>query len=209
MNNHYILMGDIIDSSSKEGGMLMENFKSIVKDVNDKHKSVIISPLTITLGDEFQGVIKDLNSAIDILFYLDKRILGNEVFYNMRYVINYGLIDTPINKENAYEMLGKGLTDARIRLNSLKKSHIKVHIDGVEDKLRMKLNSAFRLYQSIYDGIREKDRRLAYEFSEGADYKTLAKKFGKDDSSMWRKKQSLKIEDYLTSRKLIKMIADE
>jgi len=107
MNNHYILMGDVIDSSSKQGAMLMENFKSIIEVVNKKFKKAIISPLTITLGDEFQGVIKDLHATIDILFYLDRCILSSEVFYNMRYAINYGAIDTPLNKKNAYEMLGK------------------------------------------------------------------------------------------------------
>ena len=127
-------MGDIIESSDKAGKDLMEHFKGLVDIVNRKYKKNILSPLTITLGDEFQAVINDLESAIDILFYMDRRLLSSDLFYNMRYVINYGVIDTPINKHSAHEMLGKGLTDARNRLNELKKEGNKVWVVGVKKK---------------------------------------------------------------------------
>lgn len=201
-------MGDIIDSSNKTGKSLMEHFKGLIEVVNLKYKNNILSPLTITLGDEFQGVIKDLASAIDILFYIDRRILGSDMFYNMRYVINYGIIDTPINRQSAHEMLGKGLTDSRFRLNELKKGGNKVLVEGIEESKESKINMAFELYQSFYNDLKEKDRKIAHEFLRGNDYRTVANKFGRDNSSMWRKQKSLKINDYKTSRALIKMIAN-
>ncbi len=202
-------MGDIVKSSSKRSGDLMDHFKKTIEIINKRHKKNIASPLTITLGDEFQGVVKDLKSAIDILFDIDQLILESDIYYNMRFVINYGEIDTPINKKNAYQMLGKGLTEARAILNGQKKNEIKVVIEGIEESKSKMINSAFILYQSLYNDIKKKDRKLAHEFLLGGDYKTLANKFGKNDSSIWRKRRSLKIDAYQTSNKLIKMIADE
>jgi len=206
----FILMADVIDSTSLDGKKLITTFKDIVDQANKKYKNVIASPLTITLGDEFQGVISSLSDAIDIIFYLDSLLLKVQPIYKLRYVIYYGDIDTEINKSRSYEMLGEGLTQARQELQNIKKTGADVIVKGLPLKQKdAKLNLAFVLYRSIYNDWYDKDRELVYDFLEIGDYKVLAGQYKKDVSSMWRKNKSLKIEDFNASRELIKMLCDE
>ena len=56
MAKHYILMGDIISSSLYAPKSLRNSFIHLISDCNDMFAHDIISPYTITLGDEFQGI---------------------------------------------------------------------------------------------------------------------------------------------------------
>ena len=56
MAQFYIVMADVIRSRSYDGGDLMREFGRIVKECNVTHTGALLSPYTITLGDEFQGV---------------------------------------------------------------------------------------------------------------------------------------------------------
>lgn len=205
----FIIMSDIVNSSSLPGGELMKDFKRVVQTVNKNNTSCIKSPLTITLGDEFQGVVKDLYSAIAIIFQLDQLILKSKIEYKLRFVVHYGAIDTAINKQNSYEMLGKGLTTARKQIEELKSTQDEIMISGLDNTLQEKLNLSFRLYRSLYNDWSTKDKSLVYDFLQGDNYRDLAGKYSKDPSSMWRKEKSLKIADFNAAKKLIELLANE
>jgi len=205
----FVIMADIVDSSSYEGGRLMHDFKAIVAQVNKQYDDDIVSPLTITLGDEFQGIVKDLQSAVTIIFALDEALLNAELEFDLRYIVNYGEVETPINKEKAYEMLGEGLTSARKQLESMKSNGREVRVSGIAKKVEEKLNLALQLYRSLYDDWHTKDRKLVHEFLQNDDYKELARVHDKDPSSMWRKRRSLKIEDFKASKQLVELISNE
>lgn len=207
-DHYFIMMADIKGSSAKSGDPLMKTFKLEVKKVNQQLKDRLLSPFTITLGDEFQGVVKDLVSAVEVIFFLDQQLLKNDPVHTLRYVVNYGVIETPINPVNAYEMLGPGLTQARTTLNALKKKDAEVNITGVEGKLCYRLNLAFELYRSIYNYWNHEAREIAASFLELSDYRLVAKQFGRDPSSIWRREKSLKIREFLVARALIKDLAD-
>ncbi|MDA0194555.1 MAG: SatD family protein [Bacteroidetes bacterium] len=206
MQESYILMGDVILSAEKDSRELMRNLKLEVNRINSDYRQFVESPLTITLGDEFQGVLKSLKSCISAIFELDRRLLAYN--FDLRYSINYGEIDTEINEKEAYEMLGSGLTKAREKLNALKKSRSRIEVSGLKDGIKMdRLNNAFRLYQSIYDDWKKKDRGVAYELIANNNYKQVAPLFDRDPSSMWRKRESLKIEEYRIAKALILSLA--
>src|ERR1700712_2907163 len=99
MKEYIILMADIIGSQTAEQGQLIADFKELVADINTKNKDLILSPLTITLGDEFQGIIKNIAGAINIVLDLEEEIIRRNATFKLRYVIVEGLIETPINTE--------------------------------------------------------------------------------------------------------------
>ena len=203
---HHILMADIIESSGKPGDSLMQTFKTEVKKVNKAFSEDIMSPLTITLGDEFQGVVKDMPAAVAIIFHLDQSLLRSDPGFKMRYVINYGVIETPVNGETAYEMLGEGLTKARLMLGRLKSTSHEVAVEGLEDKTTSTLNMAFELYRSFYNAWTGDDRVVAALFLEHADYRVVARKYDRNPSSMWRREKSLKMREFNTSKTLIQTL---
>jgi hypothetical protein len=69
-------MADIITSSNNaKQASLMKEFKQLVKKLNSTFSENVLSPLTITLGDEFQGVIKDISSAVTLIIFAEEQII--------------------------------------------------------------------------------------------------------------------------------------
>src|SRR5690554_2632075 len=101
-DKYYILMGDVVGSSDFEPTKLGKNLKSLVKSANEELKNSTLSPYTVTLGDEFQGVTKSLKSGIETLIYLEEARLSEELDFKLHYVLHYGTIETAINPETSY-----------------------------------------------------------------------------------------------------------
>jgi hypothetical protein len=110
---NYILMADIIGSRKTNQQKLMKDFKNTAGKVDHELRDQFLSPITITLGDEFQSIPRDLPSALNIILRLEEAIIKAKKGFRLRYVLVEGLIETPINSKTGYEMLGSGLTRAR------------------------------------------------------------------------------------------------
>lgn len=204
---HIILMADIIDSGSKDPVELMNDFKEIVHDTNNTFKKSIISPLTITLGDEFQGVIKNLETAVGIILFLEEEIIRKTSYFKLRYVLNQGQINTLINNSRAFEMLGRGLTDARENLLKLKENDYRFFISVDNPIMNEILNEAFIIFQSTVAAWKvEKDYELVSHFLKYKDYKKVAEVLHKNRSLIWKREKSLHLQSYYAIKKIIRSI---
>jgi hypothetical protein len=204
---HYILMADIIDSGKKEQKPLMEDFKNLIEEINEIYKADILSPLTITLGDEFQGVIKNLTTSIQIILTLEENCIHKKLNFKLRYVLNHGEIETPVNEKIAYEMLGSGLTEARLKLNDskYKKFRFNITIDNLLQ--RSILNDAFIIFENITDKWSLKnDYELASNFIQFKDYKIVSEKMNKTRSLIWKREKTLHMESYYATKNIIQTI---
>lgn len=207
--NQYILMADILSSRTKNAKQLIRQFKSIIQECNEVFNKELLSPLTITLGDEFQGVANSLRTGIRIQFFLEEKKIEQSLDFKLRYVLNYGAIDTSINKKIAYEMLGEGLTDARKVLNDLKKDkNTRFVFINTHPNKDGALNDAFLLFTSIVDKWKTADYNLIEKFIRGEDYKDIASDIRKDPSLIWRRRKSLNITEYFAVKRLIKYISE-
>jgi hypothetical protein len=111
-----VVMGDIVGSQSSESKTALSRvFNSAVAAANKKFRSVLVSPLTITLGDEFQGLAKNTSLGFDIVTDLRLSLLCNNV--SCRFVLGTTKLDTKVNPAKAWNMMGEGLAQARKRLN--------------------------------------------------------------------------------------------
>lgn len=196
-------MADIQSSRSRPGNKLMREFHELTKYVNEFKRSSILSPLTITLGDEFQGVVKDVKSAIKLIIVLEERIIQEQYDIKLRYVLHVGNIESQLNRKVAYEMLGPGLTRARESLFQLKKEECRFHFFTRRAKQDLQLNNAFLIYQSFVDDWKLEDYKTAIDFIHGKDYKLIAEEMGVYPTTSWRRKRSLKISQYLAIKELI------
>lgn len=206
----YILMSDIIDSSSKDQKLLMTEFKKCTNYINIKYLDDILSPLTITLGDEFQGVIRDLYTSVRIMVDIEEFIIKNNFEIKLRYVLLLGNIDTEINNQIAYEMLGDGLTSARRLINSMKNTNFRFHVDVDDWSKNTILNNIFVIYENIVDKWNlDKDSKLIKNFIEFNDYKIVSERMKKDRSLIWKREKSLNISMYNSSKEIIYTIANK
>jgi hypothetical protein len=201
--SYYILMADVIKSREWNEDLML-HLKEVVKDINLRKKKKLLSPLTITLGDEFQGIPTSISDAIEIIIATEESILKHGVTFKMRYVLNYGIIDTPINKKIAYQMTGSGLTDARFMLNNLKKNkQDRFHFNVKNETLTKILEDEFIIFQSIVDDWKEKDFETVNALLLHTDYKDAAILLGKHLSLIWRKEKSLKLKEYKAIKSII------
>lgn len=209
ISNKVILMADIQDSGLKNSINIMNFFKRIVDDSNVIFKKYIDSPLTITLGDEFQGVVKSVPNAIRIIYYIEEFIVKNNIDFKLRYVINDGKIDTEINPIRSYEMLGQGLTDARHQLNELKKTKSRFFISLSNKSKSEIINESFIVYQAIIDSWNiVKDHQLLSKFIDLEDYKKVALAINKDKSQIWKRNKNLNIDSYFAIKRVILLTVD-
>jgi hypothetical protein len=209
MNRYYILMADIIGSRKKNSNLMMKDFCKLIAKINIGYQNNFLSPLTITLGDEFQSVVKSLSAGIEIIFAIEEVILEREMDFKLRYVLYFGSIDTKVNRKIAYGMFGAGLTESRHLLEGNKTKRSRFLISTDKNDLSEKLMLALGMLQSILDGWSLKERRIVKEFLLYDDYKKIAKRLKKDVSLLWRRRKSLKIEEFQMIKKLIRLLVED
>jgi len=199
----FILMADIKESSKFFPPTLQRDFAHMVKHFNKAYSSTIVSPLTITLGDEFQGIVKDVQTGLNIIVAMEEYILTVGLEFKLRYILNEGEIETPINTEIAHGMMGSGLTKARQLLLGLKRDRRRFEI-RLNDMIKATtLNGLFFLYQHFMDRWHKKDLVVASLFLKDIGNKEVASRLKRDESSVWRKRRSLAIDEYLICRTIL------
>jgi len=204
---HFILMGDIIGSTGKNPPGLMRDFVKTVSFANRKYAKRILSPLTITLGDEFQGVVKDAAASADVIFAIEEFIIQNRFGFKLRYVLNQGEIKTRINTKKSYKMLGDGLTEARRQLVGMKKSNDRFHYFLQDADKAFVVNRIFRIVKNVVDKWDvAKNHEIISTFINHGDYKIVAEKLDKTRSLMWKREKTLNMESYFAAKEILNAV---
>jgi SatD family (SatD) len=112
-----VLIGDIVNSQSiSRRSEIQEKLNNIFKKLNN-HKS-LLSPYTITLGDEFQAVYNKADLIFSHIWQISLAIYPLKI----RFSLGVGDITTKINKKQAIGMDGPAFYNARNGLNILKET---------------------------------------------------------------------------------------
>ncbi len=143
-------MGDVVKSRQSDQKELYKKFNLVVKKVSKKHSRRIISPLTITLGDEFQGITTSTLDAFRIATSIGLEAMSAN--FRCRHVIAAGRIDTRINRKKSWNMLGEGLTVARETLNDKTKNDNRYRFVVSGPIATKSLNFIGQVMTSIEDG---------------------------------------------------------
>lgn len=111
-----VVMGDLVSSErAHPPEYLYDRFNAAINQQNTAFKASLASPLTITLGDEFQGLTISLATALLVARALRFQLLSDGI--ECRFAI--GLVEpkTPVNTDRAWNMMGPGLARTRKKLN--------------------------------------------------------------------------------------------
>jgi len=108
-------MGDLIGSETTDSvERLHQQFNDAIASANKRKNSGLVSPLTITLGDEFQGLYSSLTCGLSAIQAMRQQLLGQDV--ECRFVLGAVSIATPVNRVRAWNMMGAGLAGTRDKL---------------------------------------------------------------------------------------------
>lgn len=114
--NVIVLIADIVSSKRiNDRNRLQKTLKAEINKINRDSDS-IISPMTITLGDEFQCVYSDAGEIFQHIW----RILSACYPERIRFSYGAGTITTAVNRKQAIGMDGPAFYEARDGLTMLK-----------------------------------------------------------------------------------------
>jgi hypothetical protein len=113
-----VLIADIVSSRKiKDRNKIQKNLEGLFKKIN-KNSGSILSPMTITLGDEFQCVYSDAGEIFRHIW----KILHAGYPEKIRFSYGIGEITTRINRQQAIGMDGPAFYEAREGLFQLKQT---------------------------------------------------------------------------------------
>ena len=114
-----VLVGDLVASRRiVERSAVQERLRACLRQLNSKKREGLVSPYTITLGDEFQAVF----STPDRLFRDALTVLIALYPVEVRFSFAIGEISTAINTKQAIGMDGPAFHEARATIDRLKKT---------------------------------------------------------------------------------------
>ena len=113
---YLVVIGDIVASRHLAArAPFQRRLKHLLAGLNGRRKT-LVSPYTLTLGDEFQAVYRDAGTVFADIFMLMAEIAPVQA----RFAVAVGEIVTPINPEQSIGMDGPAFHRARALLESLK-----------------------------------------------------------------------------------------
>lgn len=185
-NKTYIaIIGDIKASKKlKDRSEVQKNLNIVLNDINEKYKYDIYSKFTITLGDEFQGLISSGKSIMAIISEIERRVYPTKI----RIGVGIGGITTDINRDISIGADGPGYYNARKAINYLKEDEKRKQtnpadirfeiLDGYDD-ITLLLNTTLTLMTVIKEAWTERQREIIWDLLEHQDNQIeVAKRIG-------------------------------
>jgi hypothetical protein len=208
MANQYVVMGDIVRSRTHDSEPLMRAFVSLIASCDRDLAPGILSPYSVTLGDEFQGIARSLLWSVRTVLYLEEARLRGEVPFALRYVVHYGDVATPLNRETAYGMLGTGLTEAREQLTDKRRGRSRFCFDLADQQLASQLGRLNDVMSSLTRGWKPEDAGLIFDMLGSDNNADVAAKHGKNRSQVWKRRRNLYVDEYEALRTTVLELAE-
>ncbi len=209
MPNYYVVMADVIASRSRDPRQLMGEFKHLTGTANTVFSEGILSPLTITLGDEFQGVVSTLLDATKLLVWLEEARLKGMFGSRLRYVVHYGEITTPINHQLAYGMLGPGLAEAREALSDKRRKQSRFRIELPDRRLALQLSQLLDVMFALTRDWKCEDAGLLFDMMLSQNNEAVAVAHGKNRSQVWKRRRNLYVDEYVSLKTVVLELSQE
>ncbi|MGI6607319.1 MAG: SatD family protein [Peptococcia bacterium] len=182
LNNppYVAIIGDIVKSKKlDERNDVQKKLQQILEDINTKYYDKIASKFMITLGDEFQGLLKYGDCVINIINELETRLFPVEI----RFGIGVGEIYTDINPNLPLGADGPAYYNARKMIEDLKKMstktktgkpNIRIASQGDNAHTDLLLNAIFLLSSTIKHKWSKRQREMIIAYSESDSNQTRA-----------------------------------
>ncbi|MCK1221764.1 SatD family protein [Streptococcus uberis] len=214
--NYIAVIGDFIDSKQVEQRyQFQEKFKKALEKINQKYQKDIVSKFSITLGDEFQGLLK---IEANVFQMIDDISLAMKP-HSIRYGIGIGQIITEINPEMSIGADGPAYWQAREAItyihqkNDYGQTKIAIRTEDLEtDVVINALISAGDAIKSNWrasqEEVFETILHLNY-YQENFDQKEVSEKLGLTASSLSKRLKSSSVKVYFRTRNAAKELLNK
>lgn len=170
-NNQYIaIIGDIIDSKKIENRNEVQNkLKNVLCKLNNEYSEDIVAKFGITLGDEFQGLLKKSENVMQMILEIEMAMTPVQI----RFGIGIGTINTEINYENSSEIDGSAYHRARKMIKKIEhkksqysepESNIMINTDDDNIELDELLNSILSVCTALKSKWTERQIEIIHAY---------------------------------------------
>jgi len=127
--SYLALIADIRESKKLEDReQVQEKLKALCNELNaDGRSPGLVSPFTVTLGDELQALFSDATAIWQLIFALETGLYP----VRLRFGMGIGTLDTPVNTAQSIGMDGPVFHRAREAVEALRKSGKTYGVQGL------------------------------------------------------------------------------
>ncbi len=173
--SHIVLIGDIIASKEITDRLnFQKKFTDVLVKPNKTYYNSMISPLTLTIGDEFQTVLWEATNLFNIVNLIERDI--PEI--SLRYGIGLGKIDTEINSQSAIGMDGPAFHYARTAVEIARKERKRFHFNCDDQLLQKRINVMLDWIDITIKKWTHQRKEIFYQFLEKKTQREIAQNLG-------------------------------
>lgn len=209
--SYIAIVGDIVESKTLEDrNSAQKKLKSILKKINTKYRDDIEARFTITLGDEFQGLLKSGQQVLDIITEIEIRMHP----IGIRFGIGVGEISTDINRYAALGADGEAYYRARKMIEEIRQlerqkkpipTDIMVNTDPQNEEIDKLINTVLALCKSIKDRWTDRQREVVYDcLLNGDNQEQVANRLGRKQPAI---QKNLAAAGYYPYKEAISVVA--
>lgn len=179
------VIGDVVQSRAvPERSRLQGQLQASLGRINRARRNVLLSPCTITLGDEFQAVYRDAGTLFN-----DFAVLMRDVYpVRVRFSVGIGELSTRVNRQRAIGMDGPAFHAARAGLIELKHSRsifriteahaevppwVNLALDLISHESRSWKKTRLSVFHALLEGLEAKVTAREVELTAAAVYKNI------------------------------------
>lgn len=176
---------------------MQEQAKSALAHINAEFSPFIVSGFSFTLGDEWQGLLKDLSLSYEILWELRRHFVAGEFHVG----IGYGEITTSIGP--IHEMDGPAFYRARDAIDESKASGYGVVMRSGRAELDEIVNPIIRLVESSRDKMTARQQDVIRIYEETKSMAAAAARIGVSKQSVSKILRAARWNEIVEARKAI------
>jgi len=206
MSKYIAIIGDLINSKQiKDREKFQDQLKKTFQDISDKYKKSFVSKLTLTLGDEFQAILKldeNLLRIIDELYV--------NINHDFRLGIGYGQISTKIDPKISIGADGEAFWRARKAIEYVHDNNYQdrcnLYFIGFKSEFDKLINANLLLTETIkyeWTSLQRETFELMLQndiFSENFNQQRFANQIKISESSLSKRLSSSNIKIYIHGR---------
>lgn len=184
MKHYLVLIGDIARSREMNPAArekLQVRLKALFGEIGDSGGS-LVSPYTITLGDEFQAVYRSADHFFRHIWFLMSSLYPVEV----RWSAAVDGISTSINREQAIGMDGPAFHRARDGMEILKRENLLFHISTDDAAFDGMVNNALRIITPQVRSWKLNRIKILHTLYEGQEVKETARSLGISEVAVYK-----------------------
>jgi hypothetical protein len=177
-----VIIGDIVGSRGlRDRGLSQSHLKDLIATLNRRFRKSILTKFAITVGDEFEAVLRDPTIIPDVIWEI--RTSFNDA--PIRLSFGAGTIATGIDRNSPREMDGQAFHQARRALLRARKENLLGGVFlGYGDETDRILNGFSRILEHHWRGLTRRQREVLAQRRAGVSQVDIAAASGVTESAI-------------------------